>query len=269
MRGRVNLVYNSNEDARRATYLRRKKGLLKKLKELTILSGGIDACALIYSEFDDQPEKWPSSPSELQRIITKFRSYPELEQGKKMLNQESLLDELILKANEKLAKRERKNREIQMSLRMFELLTNENIIQTMSKYDLNQLAWTIDEKLKQVDQRIVDLNNNASTSQSHAQTTDGAIRQGEAQAQVVDPTLVAANGAIMQGEAQAQVADPTLVENGAIMQGEAQAQVADGASMQAEAHVNHGQSDEMNKKATQDFSSFLKHINGGDNDSSA
>ncbi|XP_057426361.1 agamous-like MADS-box protein AGL80 [Lotus japonicus] len=255
MRGRVSLEYIADEVARKATYLRRKNGLLKKLKELTVLSGRIDACALIYSEFNDQPEQWPTSSLELQRIITKFRSYPELERGKKMLNLESLLDELILKANEKLAKMETKNREIQMSLRMFELLANKNITQTFTKDELNQTAWTIDEKLKQVEQRIIELNNNASTSQS--------------QAQVADPTLAAADGGIMQGEAQAQVADPTLVADGEIMQGEAQAQVADGACMQAEAQVNHGQSYEMNKKATQDFASFLKHINGGDDDSSA
>ncbi|XP_057425773.1 agamous-like MADS-box protein AGL80 [Lotus japonicus] len=217
MRGKVKLEYIADETSRRATYLRRKKGLLKNLEELTILAGGIDACALIYStEFHAQPKEWPS-PSELQRIITKFRSYPELERGKKMMNQESLLNELILKAKENSAKMQRKNKEIKMSLRLFEVIGNKNITGTMNNDELNQMEWEIDEKLKRVDQRLIELNNNASTSQS-----------------------------------QAQVADSTLVANGA--------------TIQAEAHVNHSQSDEMYKKATRDFTSFLKYINGGDDD---
>ncbi|XP_057426356.1 uncharacterized protein LOC130719765 [Lotus japonicus] len=226
MGDKVNLEYIAHEDSRRAASLRRIKGLRKKFEELIVPSGGIEERTVL----------------------------SELERSKKMLNLESLLDEMILKASEKLAKMQRMNREIEMFLRMFEFLANENIIETMSTNELNQIASTIDEKFKQVDQMIIELNNNASTSQS--------------QAQVADPTLVAANGAIMQGEEQVQMADPTLVVDGEIMQGEAQAQVADGASMEAEAQVNHGQSDEMNKKATQVFTSFLKHINGGDDDSS-
>jgi hypothetical protein len=71
------LAFIVNDGARKATYKKRKKGLLKKADELTTLCG-IKACAIIYGPNEPQTEIWPS-PWGVQSVLSKFRTMPELE----------------------------------------------------------------------------------------------------------------------------------------------------------------------------------------------
>ncbi|KAE8732673.1 Agamous-like MADS-box protein AGL90 [Hibiscus syriacus] len=95
-RKKVKLAYINNDSARKATFKKRKKGLMKKVSELSTLCG-IDACAIMYSPYESQPEVWPS-PMGVQRVLSKFRKIPEMEQSKKMVNQETFLGQRITKA---------------------------------------------------------------------------------------------------------------------------------------------------------------------------
>ena len=101
-RKKVKLAYISNDSARKATFKKRKKGLMKKVSELSTLCG-IEACAIVYSPYDAQPEVWPS-PIMVQRVLSQFKNMPEMEQSKKMVNQEHFLRQRIGKANEQLKK---------------------------------------------------------------------------------------------------------------------------------------------------------------------
>ena len=83
-RKKVKLAYISNDSARKATFKKRKKGLMKKVSELSTLCG-IEACAIVYSPYDAQPEVWPS-PIMVQRVLARFKNMPEMEQSKKMVN---------------------------------------------------------------------------------------------------------------------------------------------------------------------------------------
>ncbi|GLU17378.1 hypothetical protein SLE2022_337480 [Rubroshorea leprosula] len=67
-RKKVKLQYISNDSARKASFKKRKKGLMKKASELTTLCG-IDAGAIVYSPYDSQPEIWPS-PARVQRVLS-------------------------------------------------------------------------------------------------------------------------------------------------------------------------------------------------------
>ncbi|XP_004500453.1 agamous-like MADS-box protein AGL80 [Cicer arietinum] len=161
MRNKVKLAFMINDSARKITYNKRKKSLMKKIKELTTLCG-IDACAIVYSDFNSQPEVWPS-PWEIERIITKFKAYSEYEQGKKMLDQESFLMQRIVKSKEQLTKVEKNNSEMEQSLILFQCLIRENFIYTLNTVVLNDLACVINEKLKGISLREDELDKNAST----------------------------------------------------------------------------------------------------------
>ncbi|KAJ4823856.1 Agamous-like MADS-box protein agl80, partial [Turnera subulata] len=97
-RKKVKLAFIANDAARKATFKKRRKGLIKKVSELSTLCG-IEACAIIYSPYETQPEVWPS-PVGVQRVLSQFRQMPEMEQSKKMVNQESFLRQRIAKAGE-------------------------------------------------------------------------------------------------------------------------------------------------------------------------
>jgi hypothetical protein len=174
-RKKVKLAFIINDSARKATFKKRKKGLMKKVSELSTLCG-IDACAIIYSPYDPQPEVWPS-PLGVQRVLSKFRKMPELEQSKKMVNQESFLRQRIQKAKDQLTKQRKDNREKEMTQLMFQYLSADPVMHNISMVDLNDMAWLIDQYLKDINRRVEMLSRNG---------------QGQGQTQmVVAPTMVA------------------------------------------------------------------------------
>ncbi|KAK7290225.1 hypothetical protein RIF29_04494 [Crotalaria pallida] len=151
-RKKVKLAFIVNDSSRKATYKKRKKGLMKKVGELSTLCG-IDACAILYSPYDPQPEVWPS-PLGVQRVLAKFRRMPEMEQSKKMVNQDSFLRQRILKAKDQLKKQRKDNMEKEITQLMFQCLSAGKILQNLSMVDLNDLVWLIDQNLKDINRRI-------------------------------------------------------------------------------------------------------------------
>lgn len=153
-RKKVKLAYITNDSSRKATFKKRKKGLLKKVSELSTLCD-IKTCAIIYSPYDTQPEVWPS-PMEVQNIIAKFKMMPEMDQSKKMVNQESFLRQRIAKSEEQLKKQQRDNREKEMTQVMYRSLVGEGL-QNLNIVDLNDLGWVIDKSIKEIDEKIKSL----------------------------------------------------------------------------------------------------------------
>ncbi|EEF42281.1 agamous-like MADS-box protein AGL80 [Ricinus communis] len=150
-RKKVKLAYISNDTARKATFKKRKKGLMKKVSELSTLCG-VDACAIIYSPYDAQPEVWPSA-IEVQRVLSQFKNMPEMEQSKKMVNQESFLRQRIGKANEQLKKQRKDNREKEVTQVMFQSLTGKTL-NNLNMMDLNDLGWIINQYLKDIYKKV-------------------------------------------------------------------------------------------------------------------
>ncbi|MBA0880711.1 hypothetical protein Goshw_025403 [Gossypium schwendimanii] len=55
IRKKVKLSYITNDSSRKANYKKRKKGLMRKMSELSTLCG-IGACAIMYSPYESQTE---------------------------------------------------------------------------------------------------------------------------------------------------------------------------------------------------------------------
>ncbi|XP_021911437.1 agamous-like MADS-box protein AGL80 [Carica papaya] len=68
---------------------------MKKVSELSTLCD-VKACAIIYSPYDSKLEVWPS-PLGAQHVLADFKRMPEMDQSKKMMNQESILRQRITK----------------------------------------------------------------------------------------------------------------------------------------------------------------------------
>ncbi|KAF9669929.1 hypothetical protein SADUNF_Sadunf13G0015800 [Salix dunnii] len=168
-RKKVKLAYITNDSARKATFKKRKKGLMKKVSELSTLCG-IEACAIICSPYDAQPEVWPS-PLGVQRVLSQFQKLPEMEQSKKMMNQESFLRQRITKASDNLKKQRKDNREKEVTQAMFQCLTGKSL-QNLNLMDLNDLGWMIDQNLKEIHKRSSTFQN-VTTSQMAAASMAG------------------------------------------------------------------------------------------------
>ncbi|KAK6911715.1 Transcription factor, MADS-box [Dillenia turbinata] len=153
-RKKVKLAYIQNDTARKATFKKRKKGLMKKVSELSTLCG-IEACALIYSPYEQQPDVWPSLLG-AQHMLAKFKRLPEMDQSKKMMNQEEFMRQRILKARDQLKKQQKDNRDREMSQVMSQCLTGKPIY-NMSLVDLNDLGWYIENRCRDIVKRLESL----------------------------------------------------------------------------------------------------------------
>ncbi|AED95709.1 unnamed protein product [Arabidopsis thaliana] len=156
-RKKVKLAYISNDSSRKATFKKRKKGLMKKVHELSTLCG-ITACAIIYSPYDTNPEVWPSN-SGVQRVVSEFRTLPEMDQHKKMVDQEGFLKQRIAKATETLRRQRKDSRELEMTEVMFQCLIGNMEMFHLNIVDLNDLGYMIEQYLKDVNRRIEILRN--------------------------------------------------------------------------------------------------------------
>ncbi|WJX72546.1 hypothetical protein P8452_56414 [Trifolium repens] len=154
-RRKVKLAYIINDSKRRITFNKRKKGLIKKVDEITTLCG-IEACAIIFGENNAQPEIWPS-PVGVHTVLSRFRGLPETEQSKKMQNQESFLREKIQKGQEQLNKLRNENRRKELTQLMFQCIHASQIADNVGMNDLNGLSWMIDQNMKHIERRMEEI----------------------------------------------------------------------------------------------------------------
>ncbi|KAG1326074.1 agamous-like MADS-box protein AGL80 [Cocos nucifera] len=155
-RNKVKLAWIANDATRRATLKKRRKGLLKKVQELSILCG-VEACAIVYGPNDRVPEVWPSPP-EAARIVGRFKSMPELEQTRKMVNQEGFLRQRAVKLLEQLRKQERENREIEMKLLIREGLKGRSF-DNLGIEEATCLSWMLERKVKEIYDKMDEIRN--------------------------------------------------------------------------------------------------------------
>ncbi|KAG5151934.1 hypothetical protein JHK84_028406 [Glycine max] len=148
-RKKVKLAYITDVTARKSTYKKRKKGIIKKVSELTILCG-IPACAIISSPFDSKPEVWPD-PERAKQVIQKYLDASVLDESKNV-NQESFIMQRIAKAQEQLKKHRQENHEKEMALSMFQYMQGEDLPNNVE--ELKELNKLIEKNLKEIENKL-------------------------------------------------------------------------------------------------------------------
>jgi SRF-type transcription factor (DNA-binding and dimerisation domain) len=152
-RKKVNLAWIQNDAMRRATFKKRKKGLMKKASELSTLCG-VDTCVVIYGPQDQKPEVWPS-PKEVHQVLSQFKNMPQLDQCKKMVDQEGFLRMHLTKARERLYKVDRENKDLETKLLMHEVLTGQRgLSDIVTIEDMTILGCNVEMRLKAVQERL-------------------------------------------------------------------------------------------------------------------
>jgi hypothetical protein len=154
-RKKVKLAFIVDDSARKATYKKRKNGIIKKVSELTILCG-IPACAIISNPFDSKAEVWPNL-AEAKQVIERYQNSSVID-GAKNVNQESFLLQRITKAREQLKKQKHDNREKELTIRMIGYMKNKQMPDDLSVSYLKEFNKLIEKNLKEIDNKIVELN---------------------------------------------------------------------------------------------------------------
>ncbi|GAV63874.1 SRF-TF domain-containing protein [Cephalotus follicularis] len=146
-RKKVKLAFITNDSARKASLKKRRVGLLKKVSELTILCG-VDAFVIIYSPDDNEAAVWPSPP-QVQQLLARYQSIPEMERSKKMMNQESYLKERVGKEEDQIKKLNKKRGEAELDYLMHQIHQGKPL-DDFHVHELQTLALLIDEKRKDI-----------------------------------------------------------------------------------------------------------------------
>ncbi|KAJ0980036.1 hypothetical protein J5N97_015510 [Dioscorea zingiberensis] len=183
-RKKVKLAWIPNDSARRATFRKRRKGLMKKLEELSVLCN-VEACGIVYGPDEPQPEVWPSKGG-ARRVLERFKSMPVMEQSKKMMDQEGFTRHQVMKLQDQLRKHERENQELETAIVMHKCLCSSGDQQAgldyMNMEELTSLAMMVEAKLKAVHDRIELISvqmtsyHNINDASSHQLTTEHVIK---------------------------------------------------------------------------------------------
>jgi len=114
-KSRVKLAFVSNYLARKVAYMRRKKALFEKVRELSILYG-ISACVVISNPFNSKSEVWPNLEG-AEQVLKSYQNSSMTDETNDM-NEESLLLQKIVEAKENLKKLKQDNHEKKLDLLM-------------------------------------------------------------------------------------------------------------------------------------------------------
>ena len=150
-RKKVKLVWIVNDSARKASFKKRRVGLLKKVSELTTLCG-VSAFVVVYGPDNEEPAAWPSQQV-VQQLLGRFQGVPEMERCKKMMNQETYLRERSTKVQDQLRKQQRKNKEMEMGHLMHQVDQGRGLDQLEMK-EMTGLAWMLEERIKDNRKRL-------------------------------------------------------------------------------------------------------------------
>ncbi|KAL1224475.1 Agamous-like MADS-box protein AGL36 [Cardamine amara subsp. amara] len=139
----------SDNSTRRVTFRKRKDGLLKKLKELTILCG-LPACAIIYSEYKEGPELWPNR-NEVRSLLNRLSDLPVEKQTKYKMNQNDLMNRMVQDAEKRLEKVQFHKRSMDLGLMTMytDLITDADYSE-----ELKKAGEMVEKRFKAIKERV-------------------------------------------------------------------------------------------------------------------
>ncbi|KAE8663648.1 Detected protein of unknown function [Hibiscus syriacus] len=180
-RGKLNMKFIMKEKVRISTYEKRKKGLLKKAEEFSILCG-VETCVIIYgpksNESATKLEIWPPVHAEVMNVINKYKAKPLHVRERKCFN---VLDFFAIhqkKLNDEICKLRKANREAKFT-------TWDDRINTFSVNQLSELLVRLESNLETAKNRIKMIKGN---QQSFIEDSKPFILGGP-ETQVIQPTL--------------------------------------------------------------------------------
>ncbi|KAJ4900634.1 MADS-box transcription factor family protein [Raphanus sativus] len=164
-RNRVRMAYIENDNSRKATFRKRKGGIMKKALELSTLCD-VPVAVFVQSEYKPVPEVFPASREAMGNVLAKWDMLSLVDKTKRMVNQEKFLQQRIDKATEGIKKVDKENKELAMKEVMFDCLSEKTAPCFLVKDDLPELAGVIDLYIKRLNRRMQILTMNDASSSS-------------------------------------------------------------------------------------------------------
>nr|ADE77809.1 unknown [Picea sitchensis] len=153
-RAKITIKWIPRDTSGNMTFMKRKKGLKKKVEELSILCG-VEVCMVCFGPQMDQqtasdhPHVWPGKSKALE-IVERYRSLSKEEQENKKLDNSSFLEQRIKKLKVELSIKRKENRELEME----SVYPWDSCLNFFTDEQLKDLVDYIDIRLETVYDRI-------------------------------------------------------------------------------------------------------------------
>ncbi|XP_019085613.1 PREDICTED: MADS-box transcription factor PHERES 2-like [Camelina sativa] len=162
MRRKTKYSLIEDEASRKRSFIKRKKGMMKKLAQLSTLCD-IKTCAVIYSPYNPDPEAWPSREG-AEKVISDFMEVPMDDRNKRSFDQERFLRVRIAKEEAKLQKMRTGNQNFEIQNIMFGCLKGEIDVHKLGEKDIQDLNSFIDTYINKLTCRQNLMENGGSSS---------------------------------------------------------------------------------------------------------
>ncbi|KAL3834171.1 hypothetical protein ACJIZ3_008907 [Penstemon smallii] len=155
-RRKVTLAYMPNESERKASFNKRKKGLIKKASELCTLCA-VDGCAIIYSPYESQPVVWPS-PEETTDVLSRYNGLPDTAQTRKVTNQESLTQQRLKKVKKELNRLQIENKRKEVESFMYKCMAGIKKPEEFDMANADVMKSVVEQTARDLSLRMGELN---------------------------------------------------------------------------------------------------------------
>ncbi|KAF7148133.1 hypothetical protein RHSIM_Rhsim03G0063500 [Rhododendron simsii] len=152
-RNKITLTWIANDSSRKATLKKRRAGLFKKTKELSVLAD-VKSCAVVYSPEEDVDPAFFPSYGVVKGMFDKFMSMSMVERSQKMLTHEDYLRQRVVGEIEKRDREKRKNDKREAQEDMNKIFEGSDL-RELDIGRLNKLSLLVVDKLKELEEREV------------------------------------------------------------------------------------------------------------------
>ncbi|KAK1272933.1 Agamous-like MADS-box protein AGL80 [Acorus gramineus] len=151
-RKKTKMAYITDDANRRRTFAKRKKGLLKKVSELSVLCG-VPACALVTAPGDPNHDIWPSIVG-ADALISQLKGLPAPDQDKRSLDQEKYLARTVSRLRDQLRKVEKENQEAEAKAEVLRCLCGADDDARGARADVREVCALVEGTARAVAERI-------------------------------------------------------------------------------------------------------------------
>ncbi|XP_042460136.1 agamous-like MADS-box protein AGL80 [Zingiber officinale] len=150
-RRKVKLAFIDHDGARRSALKKRRRGLIKKVEQLSVLCD-VECCLVIYTP-GEEVATWPSTLEEARRVALRFKGVPDYEREKKMVDHVAFLQQRLALFKETLRRKHRENREMELRTMMFNAMWSPATIDQIIPEDAIALVVLVDSKLQELNDK--------------------------------------------------------------------------------------------------------------------
>ncbi|KAK1317365.1 MADS-box transcription factor PHERES 2 [Acorus calamus] len=124
---KLNLTWIPTDSVRRSTLNKRRKGLSKKMSEITTLCRVMGSMAIYSPEKEEPVEVWPPNKAEAETVFQDYMQLPEYERNRKNLDMQSLFQQRLARSRDQWTRIEGENRAMQLDVYVLRFMEGEDL----------------------------------------------------------------------------------------------------------------------------------------------